>query len=179
MDKAKPAGLGEPCSIATAWIGLGSNLHGPASQVGRALEALAGLPGCRLIASSRLYRTAPVGGIAQPDYVNAVAGLETTLDPEALFDCLLAIEAGAGRQRQLEQRWGPRVLDLDLLFYGDRVMHGERLEIPHPRACERAFVLGPLAEVAGDWVLPGGLTARDAWLRCPDRHLVQPLKQAE
>ena len=137
-----------------AYIGLGSNLSDPRAQVEAALLALARLPHTRLVARSRLYRTAPWGDVAQPDFVNAVAQLETALDAPALMQALLAIERAAGRVRGVE-RYGPRVLDLDLLVYGDQRIEAAGLIVPHPRLAERAFVLVPLREIAPSLEIPG------------------------
>lgn len=141
-------------SVSTAYIGIGSNLDGPVEQVCRARDALAGLPGTRLVAFSPLYRNPALGPGEQPDYVNGVAVIETKLGPHALLDALLAIEANQGRTRGTD-RWQPRTIDLDLLVYGDRVIDDERLTIPHPGIRERAFVLRPLADVARDLRVPG------------------------
>ena len=136
-----------------AFIGLGSNLDGPVEQVRRALDALASVADSRLVAASRLYRSDPVGPPGQPDYVNAVAKLETRLTPARLLNELQRIERRQGRVRAL--RWGPRTLDLDLLLYGDLTVDEPRLRVPHPRLAERSFVLRPLAELlAGDAELP-------------------------
>ena len=140
--------------MVAAYIGLGSNLDAPDEQVERALRELQALPRTRLVARSRLYRTAPWGGIAQPDFINAVAQLETGLDAHGLMRALLAIEHRAGRRRDGERN-GPRVLDLDLLLYGDRHIADTELQVPHPRLHERAFVLVPLAELAPDLDVPG------------------------
>lgn len=137
-----------------AYIGLGSNLDDPAQQLRRALQALAQLPETQLLAQSRLYRTPPWGMLEQPDFVNAVAELETNLTPRQLLDALLRIEHAAGRVRAHE-RWGPRVLDLDLLHMDGIQQHDANLILPHPRIAERAFVLLPLAELAPALHLPG------------------------
>ncbi|MGH8213525.1 MAG: 2-amino-4-hydroxy-6-hydroxymethyldihydropteridine diphosphokinase, partial [Rhodanobacteraceae bacterium] len=102
----------------------------------------------------RLYRSAPWGNIEQPEFVNAVAELDTSLEPRELLDALLAIERAAGRERKGE-RWGPRVLDLDLLLHGARVLDEPGLTLPHPHLHERAFVLLPLNDVASDLEVPG------------------------
>lgn len=136
------------------YIGLGSNLDDPAGQLRQALTALARLPGTRLAACSRFYRSPPLGPQDQPDYVNAVAALDTELAPDALLDALQAIEAAQGRVRL--RRWGPRTLDLDILLYGDAVLATPRLSVPHPGLAERGFVLYPLAELAPDLMLPDG-----------------------
>jgi len=143
-----------PDANPAAYIGLGSNLAGPRAQVERALERLARLPQSRLIRSSRLYRSAPWGVLDQPEFVNAVAAIETGLSPSALMQALLAIERDAGRDRNGE-RWGPRILDLDLLLYGALVLAEPGLQLPHPHLHERAFVLLPLAEREPDLDVPG------------------------
>lgn len=137
-----------------AFIGLGSNLAGPREQVRRALDELVELPACRLSAASSLYSSRPMGPQDQPDYINAVARLDTDLAPEALLDALQAIEAEHRRVRGGE-RWGPRTLDLDLLIYADRIIDTPRLRVPHPGLPERAFVLYPLAEIAPELTVPG------------------------
>jgi 2-amino-4-hydroxy-6-hydroxymethyldihydropteridine diphosphokinase len=145
--------------VVTAFVALGSNLDDPQAQVERALAALAALPRSALRARSRLFRTPPWGLADQPDFVNAVARLETSLPPRELLGALLAIETRCGRVRGV--RNGPRVLDLDLLLYGDTALHEPGLAIPHPRLHERAFVLLPLAELAPDLDVPGhGRVAR-------------------
>ena len=137
---------------ARAFIGLGANLGEPESQVRHAIAELGKLPRTRLLAASSLYRSAPVGVGAQPDYVNAVAEVETSLGARALLDELLTMEARFGRERP--QPGAPRTLDLDLLLYGDRVVEEAGLAVPHPRMHERAFVLMPLAEIAAEISIP-------------------------
>lgn len=139
------------------WIGLGSNLDDPAGQVRAGLTALAGLPDSRPGPVSDLFRSAPVGVTDQPDFCNAVAGLDTDLEPLALLEALQAIEQAAGRRRT--RRWGPRTLDLDILVYGDRRIDLPTLTVPHPRLAERAFVLVPLVSVAPNLDIPGQGTA--------------------
>jgi 2-amino-4-hydroxy-6-hydroxymethyldihydropteridine diphosphokinase len=141
----------DPPAICAA-VALGSNLADPEAQVRRAFEELAAIPDTRLVARSRLYRTRAVGP-PQPDYVNAVALLETRLEADALFDRLLGIETAHGRVRG--ERWGPRTLDLDLLVYGDAVIDTPRLSVPHPQLALRSFVLVPLASVAPALEVPG------------------------
>ena len=128
-----------------AAIALGSNIEDPEGQVTRAFDEIASLPGTRVLARSRLHRTKPVGYANQPDFVNAVVLVETTLAPRALLDALLAIERRHGRVRTIPN--GPRTLDLDIILYGDRVVDEPGLTIPHPRAREREFVMAPLREV--------------------------------
>ncbi len=139
-----------------AYIGLGSNLADPRQQVCDAITALQHLPHCRLIASSRLYRSKPMGPAEQPDYINAVAALETSLSPFALLDGLQAIEQQQGRERD-GQRWGPRTLDLDLLLYGEQQIDDARLKVPHAGLAVRNFVLYPLQEIAADDLIVPGL----------------------
>ncbi|MDB9528607.1 2-amino-4-hydroxy-6-hydroxymethyldihydropteridine diphosphokinase [Oscillatoria sp. CS-180] len=129
-------------------IALGSNLGESLIILKGAVTALGRHPNISTVLCSSVYTTAPIGP-PQPDYYNACALLETDLAPEELLRTLLRIEAQFGRVRR--QRWGPRLLDLDLLLFGDVVMTTPTLQIPHPRMHERAFVLVPLAEVAGDW----------------------------
>jgi 2-amino-4-hydroxy-6-hydroxymethyldihydropteridine diphosphokinase len=139
--------------LENAHIGLGSNLDEPVLQVRQALQELGSLPRTRLVARSALYRTAPVGKLDQPDFVNAVALLATALSPRELLEELLALEARHGRVRG--ERNGPRSLDLDVLLLGDRVIREPGLEVPHARMHERAFVLLPLAEISPGAVIPG------------------------
>jgi len=128
-----------------AYIGLGSNLEAPVRQLEGALEKLKRIRDTRLLRVSRFYRTRPVGIVDQPDFVNAVAEISTTLEPRTLLDVLFAIENLQGRKR--ESHWGPRTLDLDLLLYDSVAMDSPRLQLPHPRMHERAFVLAPLADI--------------------------------
>ncbi len=151
------------------YIGLGSNLDNPESQVKTAIEALAGLSQIRLQDRSSLYRSAPMGPQDQPDYVNAVVKLSTGLEPEALLDKLQGIERAQGRVRT--QRWGPRTLDLDILLYGQCVVATERLKIPHPGIAERSFVLYPLAEINGQLEIPGLGRVQSLLEQCPDAGL--------
>jgi 2-amino-4-hydroxy-6-hydroxymethyldihydropteridine diphosphokinase len=131
-----------------AFIGIGANLADPEASVRRGIGALAIAPDTRVVATSSLYRTAPVGRLDQPDFVNAVVELETGLDPGALLDKLLSIEKELGRERSTPN--APRILDLDLLIHGDQYCQTEHLTLPHPRMSERAFVLVPLVEIAAD-----------------------------
>ena len=137
-----------------AYVGLGSNLDRPDRRIRDALEALGQIADTRLLRHSRLFRTRPWGVADQPDFINAVAELATRLSPRALLDALLAVERAQGRVRD-GTRWGPRVLDLDLLLYGDRRIDEPGLTIPHPRIGERAFVLKPLADLDIDLDIPG------------------------
>ncbi len=137
-----------------AYIGVGSNLAEPRTQVLTACAKLAQIPLTRLVSSSRLYRSRPLGPIAQPDFVNAVAGVLTQLDSAALLAALRALEAALGRPAQHE-RWGPRIIDLDLLSYAREQRAEPALTLPHPGIVERNFVLYPLADIAPDLDLPG------------------------
>jgi len=144
-----------------AFIALGANLVDPQAQVRAALEALGALPDARLLRASSLYRTTPIGIHGQPDFINAVAALETTLEPHALLDALFAIEAQFGRRRDYHH--APRTLDLDLLLYEAQTINSPRLQLPHPRMHLRAFVLAPLVEIAPECRIPGRGRAA-AWL---------------
>lgn len=144
----------------TAFVGLGGNVGDPVATLRAALAALDALPGTRLLAASRLYRTPAWGVTGQPDFVNAAASVSTTLAPRALLEALLGIERVHGRDRSTETRWGPRALDLDLLLYGQARIDEPGLRVPHPYLHERAFVMLPLAEIAPDVAVRGG-RARD------------------
>ena len=137
-----------------AYIGVGSNLGDPRAQVLAALTRLAQLPRSRLVLASGLYRSRPFGQLKQPDFVNAVAGLITQLDPKALMGELHAMESAMGRPERHEH-WGPRIIDLDLLAFGSERREEPHLTLPHPGIVERNFVLYPLSEIAPDLVLPG------------------------
>jgi 2-amino-4-hydroxy-6-hydroxymethyldihydropteridine diphosphokinase len=147
-----------------AYIGIGSNLEDPKAQILRACEALGTLAATRLVKISPLYRSRPFGPVPQPDFVNAVAGVLTQLDSRALLQALTALERALGRPAE-HQRWGPRIIDLDLLVYGRERRDEPSLTLPHPGIVERNFVLYPLADLAPDLDVPGlgrlaGLTGR-------------------
>jgi len=152
-----------------AFIGLGSNLEDPLSQLRRAFADMGNLPETRLVAQSPLYRSAPIGCLDQPDFVNAVAKIETTLLPQALLQALLKIEHRHGRERTF--RNAPRTLDLDVLLYDDVQLHEHGLTIPHPQMHLRAFVLRPLLEIAPDIGIPGIGRAELALAGCRDQVL--------
>ncbi len=139
-------------AVVIAYIGLGSNLEAPVNQVETAITELARIRQSRLLRSSSLYRSAPLGPTDQPDYINAVAALQTSLLADELLTELQQLENS--HQRVREERWGPRTLDLDLLLYGDEIIKSERLTVPHPGLSERNFVLVPLLEIAPDLILP-------------------------
>ena len=138
-----------------AAIGLGANLGDAAATLREAIAELARLPRTELLRASRLYRTPAWGVTEQPDFINAVALVETTLPPRDLLDALLAIERSFGRTRLDGERWGPRTLDLDLLLHGDATIDEPGLRVPHPHLHERAFALLPLAEIAPEVEIPG------------------------
>ncbi|AIR60821.1 2-amino-4-hydroxy-6-hydroxymethyldihydropteridine diphosphokinase [Enterobacter sp. Ap-916] len=138
-----------------AYIALGSNQASPLEQVSSALDALAAIPQSRMVATSSFYRTPPLGPQDQPDYLNAAVVLDTDLSAEALLDHTQRIELEHGRVRKAE-RWGPRTLDLDLMLFGDEVMHTERLTVPHYDMKNRAFMLVPLLEIAPECRFPDG-----------------------
>lgn len=135
-----------------AFIGLGANLGEPEATLKRATEELRALPDSRLVTLSSLYRSTALGPVGQPDYLNAVACLETRLTPHALLAALQALEAAHGRVRGI--RWGPRTLDLDLLLYGNDVIGTVALSVPHPELKNRNFVVIPLLEIEPGLHLP-------------------------
>jgi 2-amino-4-hydroxy-6-hydroxymethyldihydropteridine diphosphokinase len=137
-----------------AYIGMGSNLNDPGAQLRRAIEALASIPQTRVVLVSPLYGSKPFGPVAQADFVNAAAGLLTQRSPEALLQALHALEKALGRPEPHE-KWGPRVIDLDLLVYGRERRQGRDFTLPHPGIVERNFVLYPLAAIAPDLDVPG------------------------
>ncbi len=143
-------------------IGLGANLGDAADTLRKAVEALDHREGITVREVSRFYRTPAWGREDQPDFINAVALLETSLTPRALLERLLAVETEFGRHRPDGERWGPRTLDLDLLLYGDAVIDEPGLRVPHPHLHERAFALVPLLDVLPEAQIPGYGAARDA-----------------
>lgn len=155
----------------TACVALGANIGEPLRQIEAGFSALAALPGTRLLARSSLYRSAPVGYADQPDFINAVAMIETALAPHALLDALLEIERAHGRVREFPN--APRTLDLDIVLYGDVVLQEPGLTIPHARMLERAFVMVPLTEIAPDVVVPGRGRVRDLALQVDGGSVVQ------
>lgn len=140
-------------SSSTAFVALGANIDAPEARVRECIDLLDATSFGRVVARSSLYRSAPVGRLDQPDFVNAAVALETPLAPLGLMQALLALEARLGRVRDV--RNGPRRIDLDLIIFGHRSINLPELVLPHPRAAERAFVLQPLHEIAADLVLPG------------------------
>ena len=138
--------------MSVAYIGLGSNMGDKVANLKKAVLELGKVPGNKVLAVSSFYKTEPVGGVEQDWFVNAAAEIETSLTPRELLNKLLYIEKNLGRVR--DARWGPRVIDLDILLYDDLVMDEEGLSIPHPYLHERGFVLVPLAEIAPKVIHP-------------------------
>ena len=159
-------------SATYAYIGLGSNLHEPERQIGRAIEVLRGIDEATLSAASSLYRTAPVGPQDQPDFINAVCQMTVTADTYELFSGLRNIEDAFGRKRNTGPN-GPRILDLDLLLYGDSQLALAGLQIPHPRMHLRRFVLEPLVELDPDVTIPGRGAARELLRHCLDQRVAR------
>ncbi len=154
-----------------AYVALGANLGAAAATVSAAAAALAGIPETRLVVVSSLYQTAPVGLKHQPDFINAVSAVDTTLTAEVLLEALFALEARFGRSRSVPN--APRTLDLDLLLYGETRLDEPRLTLPHPRMHQRAFVLAPLAEIAPECLIPGRGSVRELLEACRDQRLVR------
>ena len=152
------------------YIALGSNLANPQAQLTAALQALNALSDSRLTAVSSFYQSKPLGPQDQPDYVNAVACLETSLAPLALLDELQRIEHEQGRVRL--RRWGERTLDLDILLYADHIIQSERLTVPHYDMHQREFVIIPLVEIAPYLVLPNGQSIQTLAQKFADHHMV-------
>ena len=136
-----------------AYVAIGSNLNQPHVQVNDAFARLAALPATHSLLRSRLYRTRPMGPQDQPDFVNAAAGFLTLLNARDLLDALLGIEQAMGRNRQ--ERWGPRVIDLDLISMAGEIIDEPGLTVPHPGVSSRNFVLYPLADIAPTLAIPG------------------------
>lgn len=139
--------------MSVAYIGLGSNIGDKTGNLKRAIEELGKVPGNKLLAVSSFYKTEPVGEVEQDWFINAVVKIETGLPPRELLKTLFDIERDLGRVREI--KWGPRIIDLDILIYDDLVMEEEGLTIPHPCLHERGFVLAPLTEIAPGYVHPG------------------------
>jgi 2-amino-4-hydroxy-6-hydroxymethyldihydropteridine diphosphokinase len=153
--------------VTTAYVGIGSNLKDPRAQVLQAFNELEGLPQTRVVKKSSLYRTEPIGHGEQPDYINAVAQLETGLPAERLLAELQEVEARHGRERSFPN--APRTLDLDVLLFGNAVLDTPSLKLPHPRMHERAFVLKPLVEVFAQATIPGHGLATALLASCKDQ----------
>ncbi len=136
-----------------AYIGLGSNLDDPQSQLKKAIISLEMVPSTSVVKTSSFYRSKPVGPQDQPDYINAVVELDTELSASVLLDHLQAIENEQGRERKI--KWGARTLDLDILLFGDEIINDDRLQVPHVEMHNRGFVLLPLNEIFSDCMIPG------------------------
>jgi 2-amino-4-hydroxy-6-hydroxymethyldihydropteridine diphosphokinase len=141
------------------YLGLGANLNSPKKQLDNAVIALKSLPNSELIACSHYYASKPMGPQDQPDYVNAVAFINTSLEPEQLLDLTQAIELEHGRVRKAE-RWGARTLDIDILLFGEHILNTDRLTVPHYGLTEREFVVYPLQEIAPELILPSGASIK-------------------
>ncbi|MGO1749439.1 MAG: 2-amino-4-hydroxy-6-hydroxymethyldihydropteridine diphosphokinase [Marinobacter sp.] len=152
-----------------AFIGLGSNLQEPTTQLARAVAELAALPNTTFIAQSPFYASRPVGPQDQPDFVNGAVWLRTELAPHTLLDQLQAIEQAHGRERL--KHWGPRTLDLDLLLFGGQALNDDRLTVPHRELPNRDFVLQPLLDLKPDLTLPEGTAIATLRAQCPDNQL--------
>lgn len=163
-------------STVRCYIGLGSNLGDPLANLHSAIAHLAASSGITLCGVSRFYISKPMGPQDQPDYMNAVVALDTTLDAHALLEVLFCVERAHGRVRDTASRWGARTLDLDLLLYGNVTIADATLCIPHPGICERSFVVLPLLELMPHGVLPNGKTLKACreTLACDD---LRPLGQ--
>ena len=165
--------------MAEAFIGLGSNLSGesqdthrdPKQQIHYALKKISQHPEITILGISSLYQTTAIGPGNQPDYINAAAMIETSLEPNVLLDFMQLIEHQQGRVR--EQRWGARTLDLDLLIYDQLMKSTTRLTLPHPRAYERAFVLAPLADLDADLIIPNYGKVTDLLANCSMQGIVR------
>jgi len=153
-----------------AYIGLGSNLENPEKQIRNAVNAIKAIERTVMSNISALYYSRPMGPKDQPDYMNAVAELTTSLPPIALLDELQKIENDAGRVRK-DNRWGPRILDLDILLYDNNVINSERLIVPHYGLKDREFVLIPLNEIAPSMSLPDGETIKNLSQNIPTNGL--------
>ncbi len=159
-----------------AYVGLGANLGDREATLRRAVEHLDEADGIEVVAVSAFRETEPWGPIEQPPFLNGVVALETDVDPRTLLDVVLDVERRLGRERREGERWGPRVIDLDVLLYGDLVVDEPGLVVPHPRLHERRFVLEPLAELDPDAVVPGRASVSELLRRLDDE---QPPAEAD
>lgn len=158
-------------------LGLGSNLGDPRANLDAAVRLIEQTPGITLVARSSDYRTPPWGPVPQDDYINICVVVDTYLSPQELLQRCLDVEKELGRVRDI--RWGPRIIDVDVLIYGIRKVQEDNLDVPHPRMGDRAFVLIPLAEIWPDAPLGDGRTALDALATCPDQEGVVKLETAD
>ncbi len=155
----------------TVYIGIGSNLGEPLDFVTQAINSIRSMRQSQLTGSSSLYRSEPLGEFAQDDYVNAVVRINTSLEPTDLLLELQAIEQAFYRQRDPENPWGPRTMDLDIILYGNRRIYDSHLQVPHPRFTERLFVLEPMLEIAGDFYIAGYGSLSYLLQQAPDMRL--------
>ncbi len=158
-----------------SFLGLGSNLGDREGNLRQAVRALEATPGIEVVQVSSIYETEPVGGPAQPDYLNAVVEIYSQLGHRAIFEACMTIEHALGRDRATEEHWGPRLIDLDLLTCGDMVISDPDLEVPHPRIAERAFVLVPFSEIAPYITIPGLGKVHELEERLLVNHAVKPV----
>ncbi len=156
---------------AKVFLGLGSNLNSPPRQIKAALKAIAKLPGTQLTCCAPWYQSIAIGPGSQPRYINTVVEIDTVLKPRALLKALQGIEIQQGRKRIV--RWGPRSLDIDILLYAHQTLNTRQLQIPHPRLCERNFVLQPLADIAPELSLPDGTTLAKLLANCSPEGIVR------
>ena len=156
--------------MSTVYIALGSNLNMPIQQLKLAIQAMADLPDTEIKKVSSLYQSQPLGPQDQPDYVNAVACLDTGLSPLALLDALQNIENEQGRIRL--RRWGERTLDLDILLYDNQIIHNEHLTVPHYDMQNREFVIVPLYEISPELILPDGVSLQQLVKRFSSHQMV-------
>lgn len=141
--------------MAKALLSLGSNIGNRDANLSDAIARLAAHPNVRILKRSSTYCTVPVGPVAQDDFYNLAILIETDLSPDDLMQACLDTEAAMGRDRKHALRWGPRLIDIDVILYDNLHMISTHIELPHPRFRERAFVLVPMAEIAPDWVVDG------------------------
>lgn len=160
----------------TVYIGVGSNLDDPIAQVTRGIEALRCLPKGRVLAVSSLYVSPPAGPVVQPDFINAVVCLQTSLSPLSLLQALQQIEQQHHRKRHV--KWGPRTLDLDILLYGKQRIEHAYLCVPHPELCQRLFCVVPLLEIAPEVMLPDGRALKAYQPRHVDRAMLSRVDDA-
>jgi len=156
---------------AKVYLGLGSNLNSPPRQIRAALRAIAKLPGTRLVRCAPWYRSIAIGPGSQGRYINTVAEIDSVLKPRALLQSLQQIEKQQGRKRIV--RWGPRSLDIDILLYAHQTLNTRQLQIPHPRLCERNFVLQPLVDIAPALTLPNGTPLAKLLANCSPEGIVR------
>jgi len=157
--------------VSTCYIALGSNRNNPLQQVSQAVEEITALQNCHLKHCSPWYQTVAIGPAGQPDYINGVIEIDTTLQPLELLNALQAIENAHHRVRT--ERWGARTLDLDILLYGNEQILNKRLAIPHPEIANRNFVLYPLADICPDKVFPDGRTLKQLLENSPSDGMVR------